>query len=258
MNLGLVAWSINNVLYINLGEIYDSEVTNNPKLLRELDEKLKYLYTFKITVKNKKIKIHNEEDFKHFRKIYKITNNPILGVVGVLGVLAPSSNEKIVFKSPVLYNLSKMEPIFKQRVVNIPITISSTNYKTNYRIFIIFPYSSPILRGQIIDTCISMIKNKVPIFILIGGKYGCNKDSTSSLMKRYLLFSGIPSNHIYKSLYDIFPDSLLESLELLQYVINSYQHTDYDVFIASQSTDMLKIMRFVKHNTPYKFQYLCD
>lgn len=81
------------------------------------------------------------------------------------------------------------------------------------------PYNDPIIRGELLDSCISLIKDNNYLFLLIGDQFGRNKTSTSTLMERYLLSSGIPSKNISKRLYDHYPNSIIEAFDILPFYL---------------------------------------
>lgn len=258
--IGLIAWSFSNNntsqsdTYINLGEIYDKEVVSNVEILITLHNQLKYLYPFKIKKVDDKISVYNDEDFEYFRRKFKITSK-----VHLYNYISKSdeNTERIIFKRPQLYNISHMKQLFSNNTLQSQ-TIKMTPHR---RIFIVSPYDNPVLRGKILDSCMSLIKEKNPIFILIGDRYGKNKESTSTLMKRYLLSNGICTEKINIILYDKFPDFIPESLNLLPIILNVDKYVSHDIFIASKSTDMRKIMSYVKYtklNKNIKIQYICE
>ena len=259
--IGLIAWPVysnpptsSSDTYLNLGEIYDKEVKTDLQMLIKLRDQLKYLYHFKIKNVDNKIILYNYEDFEYFRRKFKLSSETRL-----YNYISKSheKTERLIFKRPQLYNISGMKPLFPN---NIPQS-QAIEISTHRRIFIVSPYENPVLRGMIMDSCLSLIKQKNPIFILIGDRYGKNKESTSKLMKRYLLCNGIFSEKINIILYDKFPDFISESLNLLPFILNSDKYISYDIFIASKSTDIRKLMSYVKDvklNVNIKIQYICE
>ena len=251
--IGLISWPVgfeeptsSSHVYLNLGEIYDKEIRTNFDILMSLHNQLKYLYPFKIKKIDNDITIYNDEDFKYFRRQYKLTTR-----VHLYNYKPKSSDEndnkteRIVFKSPRLYNISCMKPLFSH---HIPSMLQKNKISPDYRVFIVSPYDNPVMRGMIIDSCIATMNKKTPVFILVGDRYGKNKESTSTLMKRYLLSTGICSEQITKILCDKFPDFLSESLELLPLILNIGHYISHDIFVACKSTDMRKIMSYFRDN----------
>lgn len=252
-SIGLISWPCksDSKMYILIGEIHDQDICNNPYTLYQFHMSLKFLYPFKIKKTKDKIKIYNEEDFEHFRRTYKMTSQVIFN---------GPNQKRMVFKSPQLYDMSCMKPLFSFGTHFTP-SQHITNPTTNHKVFIVMPYINPVLRGQILDECIGMTKTSTPLFILIGDKHGRNKVSTSTLMKRYLLSRGIKSKNINKSLYDRYPDSILEALYKISFLI--HPTTDHDITIACSSTEIRKIMDFVKKhtiikNTHKKIRFICE
>lgn len=229
-NICLISWPAGKEMinsYIILGKLYDHS------MLQDILLNLKYLYPFQIINKQ----ILNEEDFKHFRLAFKITTTLVL-----------HDTDTDIFRTPILYNFSTNQEIKNIKKIAIPKIIS-----TKLRLFVIFPYLNPITRGKILDTCISMIKNYNPIFILTGNAYGKNIASTKSLMKRYLLSQGISNNNLIKTSFDI----SLDNPELVPALLSNYKDLDCDVFIASKSKDMYYLMDSYR-SLGVKYQYLCE
>ena len=259
----LISWPVgfetptdHSHVYLNMGEIYDKEVRMSVNKLMTLHNKLKYLYPFKIKKVDNDITVYNSDDFKYFSKKYKITTKVSLYNYNSVN---ENNTEHIVFKSPQLYNISCMEPLFSPYIP--PLLQQNKESYNDYRVFIVLPYENPVLRGMILDSCITKIKEKKPLFILLGDRYGKNKESTSTLMKRYLLSIGICSNSINKILCNKFPDFISESLHLLSFILHIDKNISYDIFIASKSSDMFKIMSYVrdtKISQDVNVQYICE
>jgi len=262
--IGVVSWPVrsptprdSSCVYITIGEIFDKKISNNLGILSSLHKNLKYLYPFKIKRHDNHVKVHNEEDFKVFRKKYKITTTIKLHNINKLE--SEYNCDRLVFRTPSLYNISCMRPLFKY-CVSKQVSNCIFHESSHTRIFIVLPYSDPILRGQILDECISKIKSFYPLFILVGDKYGKNKESTSTLMTRYLLSRGISIEYISKNLYDHYPDSIIEIFELIPFLIPMSAKIG-DIMVACQSTEMVKIMSFIRDNqlnTLKNIQYLCE
>ena len=249
--IGLVSYSVPNSCNLIIGEIYDKDIRNNFSILTEMSNNLHFLYPFKVKKVNNQIKIYNEDDFLYFRKKYKLTSTITLHN----GKL--QDNDCIVFKSPHLYNISKWKSISHSREI---LYKQPTNLSSNCRIFIVLPHKNPIIRGKILNQCIDMTKEHTPLYLLIGDKYGHNKETTSTLMKRYLLLSGVKSDNINKSICDKFPDSLIEAFEILPLMLNLSQ---FDLFIACSSDDICEVMSFVRDTQVgkkmcKKMQFICD
>lgn len=96
-------------------------------------------------------------------------------------------------------------------------------------------YNDSIIRGDLLDSCISLNKDNNYLFLLIGDQFGRNKTSTSTLMKRYLLLSGIPSKIYQKSLYDHYPDSIIEAFDILPFLLETCVSIE-TIFVASLRT----------------------
>ena len=255
--LALISWPLDSKepksdkdVYLVLGELYDKDVINNIDILKDFNDNIQYIYHFKIKKVDNNIKIYNEEDFIYLRKKFRLTSNVTLHNC--------DKNTKIVFRTPVLFNISIMKPIF----TNISVIPNYIAPKSSHcRIFMVLPYENPVLRGELLKQCIYFIKEHNYLFILIGDLFGKNKRKTSSLMNNYLLSCGIDPDAIIKNIYDKFPDSITESLELLKFMLDIHHYATHDLFIASASFDICKVMLFSKQNKINKdinVQFICD
>jgi hypothetical protein len=260
--IGLISWPVHiknppntKDMYLILGEIYDKDIRDNLELLRDFNQNLEYLYPFKVKKNGDVVKIYNNDDINHLRKKYKLTSTVSLRNYQEGEAESEDDSddesEKIVFRTPRLYDISCMEPLFPMECF----TLKCVDNSTHCRVFIVLPYSDPVLRGQILKQCIFYTKDHHSLFLLIGGKHGQNKETTSTLMKRYLLSSGVSSQNINKSIYDKFPDSIVESLEILPFLLDINHHVTHDLFIACASYDMCKVMSFSRD---IKVQFICE
>lgn len=259
--IGLVSWPLycpepksNKDVYLVIGEIYDKNISNNSDILTKFNEELQYFYPFKVKKDTDKTKIYNEEDFNQCRKRYKLTSTVTL-------YNYDKDEKKIVFRIPRLFNLSLMKPLVSPNYVFSKPVDQFTEKSSHCRVFVVLPYENPILRGEILNQCIGAIGEHKYLFILVGDRYGKNRDATSTLMKRYLLSRGVKGENIHKSVYDKFPDSIVESLEMLPFLLEIKHHATRDLFIASASMDVRKVMLFVKENKISKntrVRFICD
>jgi hypothetical protein len=258
--IGLISWPVyspkpynNKDTYLVLGEIFDKDIQNNLEILTELKKNLQYLYPFKVKKDKDKVNVYNKEDFILFRKKYKLTTT-----VTLLNYKDSDNNtEKIVFRTPCLYDISCMEPLFPETCF-LP---KDVKISSHCRIFLVLPYYDPILRGEILKQCVNTAKNHYCLYLLTGNRYGKNKETTSTLMKRYLLSTGVRSENINKSKYDKFPDSILESLKILPFILNIDHYVTCDLFIACSSYDIHEVMTFSRDSRigkDIKIQFLCD
>jgi len=273
-SIGLISWPIhtknlpsNKDMYLILGEIYDKDIQNNLEILQDFNKNLQYLYPFKVKRNGDTLKVYND-DIIHFRKKYKLTSTLSLHNYAKHEEEneededdeddeSDDDSEKIVFRTPRLYDISCMEPLFPIECF-LPKQVESS---THCRVFIVLPYLDPVLRGRILKQCIYTTKEHHPLFLLIGDQHGRNKETTSTLMKRYLLSSGVSSDNISKSVYDKFPASILESLEILPFLLDINHHVTHDLFIACASYDMCKVMSFSRDSKigkDIKVQFICE
>jgi hypothetical protein len=131
--LAIISWPIGSFapkkstgIYISLGEIYDEKVKSNLHLLEELHRSLKFLYPFRIKKTPGDIKLYNEEDFYYFRQKFKLTCSAYLHNYKKSNSLFDTEKETysnakdesedlyIVFRTPCLYDVTCMEPLFEK------------------------------------------------------------------------------------------------------------------------------------------------
>jgi hypothetical protein len=200
---------------------------------------------FKIKQTLTGFKISNEEDFRYIRNRYKVTS--------VVKGLIQDLDTPFVCNSPTLYNISSMKPLFQKKVL----PFAEPVLKKDVRVFIVIPYVNPVLRGKILESCISLIKCYTPLFVLNGGVYGRNKDSTNTLMKRYLRVRGVKDQYINKFPYNNYPECISETLELLPFMVPPNQKIN--IVIGGASSELREIINFVKKiNTRIQIQYVCE
>ena len=111
------------------------------------------------------------------------------------------------------------------------------------RMFILFPYTDPIVRGEIVDNCFSVLGEYKACFYTIGGLQGQNTRATCDLSKRYLLTCGVEDDNISRNEYDNFPDCILEALNMIKFI---FPDTEMQVFIAVQREDMRRVMDHIR------------
>lgn len=259
--IGLISWPVyiknlptNTCIYLIIGEIYDKDILNNLQTLEDFNKNLQYMYPFKLKRNGDVVKIYNNDDIVHLRRKYKLTSTIFLHNYKKHN---EDREEKIVFRTPRLYDISCMEPLFPVECF-LPKQIDTS---THCRIFIVLPYPDPVLRGKILKQCIYTTKDHHPLFILTGDQHGRNKETTSTLMKRYLLSSGVSPDNISKSICDTFPNSIIESLNILPFLLDINLFITHDLFIACSSYDIYKVMSFFRDSiicSDIKVRFICD
>lgn len=228
--IGLISWPIDNNtpqnFYICLGEIYDKQIKNDPNVLSEFYRDLNYLYPFTYSLVSNKC--YNSEDFKAFKTKYKLTIG--LKLIGRI----PVGVKQIIFRSPVLYDLTCMVPLFiRERQERVSYNPSRNS------VFIVIPTLDPICRGKILDEVIS---NSPKYIIITGSVAGDNITSTTTLMCRYLQKKGIPSGIVIKSRGDKKPNCILDCLAL----IDIMGLNDLDISIGCSCSDITLLQKSVR------------
>lgn len=245
--IGIISISCDKKYFLIIGEIYDNIITQDLNTLYNLHSDLKYLYPFKINIINDDITIYNKEDIDVFLLKYKLTTQST-----ILNYKHSHNKESIKFGSPCLYDINCMKQLFEPfKISKLP----CNDFSNSTRIFIINPYLDPILRGKLLDSCLYFIKDHTPMFILIGDKYGNNKESTSTLMSRYLLSKGVAKTFITKSLHDKSLESIGEALTVATLMISN--NRNYDIFIACASKHM-KLVLSLLPKTNKRIQCVCE
>jgi hypothetical protein len=199
--IALISWPISKKspknFYINLGEIYDKKIQEDITILSQFHRETAYLYPFRY-----KDTCYNIEDFNVFRKRYGLTiRHRLVGNI---------PKEKVItFRSPVLYDISCMVPLFRN-TKSIP-----KKYYPISKACIVLPTLNPIIRGHILN---EVIINRPEFIVLAGKRDGKNHDSTATLMTRYLRKRGVPMKNIFKIQIDKKPECILDALELLEMI----------------------------------------
>ena len=213
--------------YINLGEIYDDSMKQNLSLLSQFYRELKFLYPFRYSKT-----CSNIEDYKLFRVRYKLTN--IIKLTGQI------PEEKIItFRTPILYDITCMVPLF----INEPLKSPIKEYIENHIACIVLPSIDPIIRGKMLD---EVITNKPKYIVLVGDKNGNNFDSTSTLMHRYLRKYSVPNLNIIKSnVTSKIPNCILDCLSILE-IIDIDIINKYKIIVACSPDDITFIQKSVR------------
>ncbi len=214
--------------YLNLGEIYDSEFKKSEKL-QEFNHDLTFLYPFKFHVK--KNKISNIEDILFFQKKYKLTKN-----IKLYGKV--ENRKKIIFKTPILYDLTNMKIIRNQDIKNQVILHTQPSLKE--KIIVVIPNLDPIGRGILLENVLEYKPFKI---ILFGKKEGKNTDETSTLMTRFLLSRNYPKDSIIK----------IKEIPPAEFILEKTKNTEncYIGCLSSQIFTLTKLSRIMKIKTFY-------
>jgi len=224
----LISWPIEQKtpyqLYLILGELYDKNIREDITILSQFYRDLQYLYPFRYSQKENSC--YNAEDIICLQKKYGLT---------VKIQLVGETEQKIVtFRSPVLYDISCMVPLFEKRGKKML-------YKQkNDIICIVIPYLNPVYRGKLLEEA---VKYGPSTFVLIGDTYGKNKDSTATLMARYLLSCQVPSDRILKIRDDKKPECILEAIEIINM---TEPDPDYQLIIACRHENIQEISRTIR------------
>jgi hypothetical protein len=230
--IALISWPTTNKtphnLYINLGEIYDKCIKEDIYTLSEFYRDLNYLYPFEYLLKTGKC--FNSEDFTYFKHKYSLTLT-----IKLIGKKPDPTCHKLIFRTPILYDISCMVPLFIPSKY-IPINpVLSTNM-----VSIVLSTIDPISRGKILDNI--LIYN--PKYILLTGeKIGDNYNSTITLMTRYLLKKLFPIKNIVKTTLYKKPHCIIDCLSLLDLLDIDI---DTEIRIACSQNDIITVSEFVR------------
>jgi hypothetical protein len=230
--IGLISFCIDSSqnCFLNLGEIFDKDIRENKNTLYEIHTNMKYMCPFKVVIEDGNITPDNMEEIAIIQERYKLTRK--------ISMIGKCKSKK--FRSPKLYDISCMVPLFPTKAPRLRYSPSNA---TPIRMIILFPYNDPVLRGEIIDACFSFSVEKQTFFYVIGTVQGCNLASTCELTRRYLLTCGVKNNDITTSYYDIFPDCILEALDMIDFILPC---KNIELIIAVSKKDMSKVMRKIR------------
>lgn len=200
--IALISWPVKNTSpkdgYINLGEIYDKNIKNNKSILQKMNKELSYMYPFRCKIRPK-ITCSNIEDFRYFQREYRLTSK--------LKIEGKFTKNNITFRSPILYDITCMVPVFRKQ----------TRFKyiqtTQKRHVCILPTcKNPIIRGKLVERCMELHSDI--FFILSGPKMGKNKDTCSTLYSRYLLSCSVQKKNIMKNI----EGDIIDGLDLVELI----------------------------------------
>lgn len=239
--------------YIFLGEIFSSEIRQDEKMLYELHTNLRYLYPFRCIYNKGKILLDNMEDIYSLQDRYKLTKK----------IYTTEQDNKPVYTvkylRPELYDISCMVPLFSE--IQPRHCIHSQSKQTNIvdNVFIILPYLDPIIRGELVNSCITTLNDEKGMFVCIGGKQGENKMKIGSLVRRYLLSCKVKDEDIIIQEFDEFPDSILEALIILSMIIDK----ETRIFFAVDKKEIDIVLRYVRISRNQglidrKIQFICN
>jgi hypothetical protein len=226
----LISWPIDqqtpHQLYLIIGELYDKNIKENISTLSKFNRDLQYLYPFRFSQEENSC--YNEEDIYCLQKKYGLTSK--------LRLVGESKNKIITFRSPVLYDISCMVPLFEKSTSTNKIIYEQKNDV----ICIVIPYLNPVNRGKLLE---DVLKYGPGTFVLVGDTYGKNKDSTATLMSRYLLSCQVPSDRIIKIRDDKIPECILESIEIINM---TSPDPDYELLIACRHKNIQEINKTIR------------
>jgi hypothetical protein len=233
-NLGLISKPKDHTqnCFLNLGEIFDRSIRQDVNILYELHKNLRYLCAFKAKIEGKDIIPDNIEEISTLQNRYKLTRK--------IWVKGQVQNGAMKFLSPELYDLSCMVPLFPNKISR---SICPKGNEMPLRMFVLFPYTDPIVRGEIVNNCFSVLGKYKACFYTIGGLQGHNTRATCDLSRRYLLTCGVEDDNISCIQYDEFPDCILEVLNMIKFIL---PETEMQVFIAVQREDMNRVMDYIR------------
>lgn len=247
--IGLIAKPLNRKqnCFLNIGEIFDKNIRNNINVLYELHTIMKYMYPFKIKIENKDIIPDNLTEIAIIQEKYKLTRK-----ISLYG-----KDKDTKFRTPELYDISCMVPLFPNQIPRLRFTESKNN---PIRMIVLFPYENPILRGEILNSCFNLTTKCKTYFYTLGYIRGKNTSSTCELSKRYLLTCGIKKENIYTENYDTFPDCIMEILNMIKFI---FPYTVVKIMFAIARYDMQKFMDYIRLNnaqrlSKQKIQLICN
>lgn len=230
--IALISWPLDKSVengYINLGEIYDKSMKTHDKLF-EIQRDILCLYPFRCEITDGDIRCYNIEDFTHFQDKYRLTRK--------LQLSGDIPNGRVAFRTPVLYDLTCMVPVFTER--RLIQTIKRRN-KPEPSVFVVLPYANPMTRAKILNNCIELCGPR-DIIVLLGGRQGNNKENTATLAYRYVR-RYVDIMNIVKNPEGQIPGSIIEGIIIAQTVIGT---EECPIFLASTGKDVYHNCQFIK------------
>ena len=209
-------------------------------IISELTKDLNCLYPFRFSVK--KNKPLNLEDFFFLKEKYN------LQLIFKLNGFENHEQKKLTFNTPFLY--------YKNNILLPPVLKPLYKEKKKGRVCLIFPEKNILTRTKILNEAIFL---GAEIFVNIGEKKGKNKESTSTLMTRYLLGCNIALENIIKINIETLPDCIFETLQILE-LLDKKENLEF--FIACSKTQIQVISKTIrklrkKGELQIRFRYIC-
>jgi hypothetical protein len=228
--IALISWPTTDKTpsncYINLGEMYDKVMKTDSILLSQFNRELRFLYPFRYVVS--KNACYNMEDFNVFKDKYRLT-------IGIRLFGKIPEKDTITFRTPVLYDVTCMVPLILPHLIT-PVPV----YIPDKKVCIVLPHLNPLIRGCILD---EVVRNRPETIVLVGQSRGKNKDSTATLMTRYLRRLGVPMKCIIKSPIDKKPECILDALALLEMMDVP---DNYSVVVACSTEDITLMQKSIR------------
>lgn len=235
--------------FLNLGEVFDKTIRGDVNILYEFHKNLRYLCPFKAEIDGRDGRPDNIEEIMAFQSRYKLTRKIWLN--------GKTENGTIKFLTPQLFDISCMVPLF-QDIISRTVYPKGRNFPA--KMFILFPYSDPFVRGEIIDSCLTVVKDYKVYFYVMGEKKGMNSMITSDLNRRYLLSCGVEDNNIVRNQYDEFPDCIMEALNMINLLL---PYVKMKTLLALKREDMNQVMTHIRMANSLgmidcKFELICN
>jgi len=232
---------------VHLGEVFDKVIKNDKRALYELHSNLRFLYPLKLEINDTSIVPDNLEDIRYFQIKYKMTRKVYID--------NPRKNNTYKYRKPQLYDITCMTPLFTDE---IPRSVCPVTTHNKTRVFVLLPYLSPVVRGELVDRCLTMISNETTgVFFTMGKNKGSNVKSTCDLYRRYLLTCGVEDSNINKTEYDEFPDCISETLVFVDLIVGSVDHDIYMCVSTEEIGNLLNCVKLLTKlgmlKTPVKF-----
>jgi len=140
--------------FLNLGEVFDKTIRGDVNTLYELHKNMRYFCPFEAEVNGRDVRPDNMEEIITFQTRYKLTKK--------IWINGKIKNGTVKFRTPQLFDVSCMVPLFPDV---IPHAVCPKGNTSPNRMFLLFPYSNPITRGEIVESCFNAVE-------------GCNVFST--------------------------------------------------------------------------------
>jgi len=238
----------NKKYLVFLGDVKEKDV----KYLINLNSELRFLCDFNATIKENNIIPDNLDEILAFQIRHNIDRK-----ISFTGVI---EEKTIHLLAPELYDISCMVPLFSESIKR---SLSPKGVIYPGIIFIITPFTDPVIRGKIINICFDSADGRITFFYLMGGGGHKIQENLTSceLTKRYLLSCKVEDKNIICGDEDCKDLTCIkEAINMVNFLCNSGNE---EIIIAVNRLDLKEIMNYIRFEKSLgliskKVRLICD